>query len=124
MNKLTIALFMVLPAAFSMLFPNQIADIKLVGTKWISPVNDNCFESLCFTSEKTVMYFRCEQNVYLELGYKVVGNQIEIEAYGTSTFDTESKMVLVEDNGVLRQPLSQSNNFPKNFITVPGSECN
>ena len=52
------------------------------------------------------------------------GDNIEIEAYGTSTMDPDSKMVLLEDNGVLKQLSGQNNSFPKNFIRVPNGVCN
>ena len=97
---------------------------ELVGTKWISPINDNCFESLCFTSERTVMYYKCDQNMYAEVGFKIIGDKIEIEVYSTSSMDAAGKMILIEDRGVLKQPESQINNLPKNFIKVPDSVCN
>lgn len=70
------------------------------------------------------MYYRCEQNVYAELGYKVNGDKIEIEAYSKSSMEANSKLVVVVDNGILKQPLSQTNNYPKNFIFVFGGACN
>lgn len=101
----------------------RITAVEMVGTKWISPINDNCFDSLCFTSESTVMYYSCDQNIYAELGFSIQGDKIEIEAYSKSSMDPASKMILMEDHGVLRQPSSQDNYFPKNFIKVPGGEC-
>lgn len=82
MKKLTFSLSLPLTAIFCLSFLlHPIATAELVGTKWISPINDNCFDSLCFTSENNVMYYRCEQNIYVELGYKIIGDTIEIEAY-------------------------------------------
>ncbi len=120
MKKLTFSLAMVLITIFSMSFlTNPITTAELVGTKWISPINDNCFESLCFTSENTVMYYRCEQNIYGEIGYKINGDQIEIKAYSKSHIDPSSKLIVTLDNGILKQPSSQHNYFPTNFIIVP-----
>ena len=116
---------MVLSAVFCMSFlTNSVTIVDLAGTKWISPINDNCFDSLCFTSESTVMYYKCDQNLYAELGYKINGDKIEIEAYSKASMDTSSKMILELDNGILKQPLSQNNYFPKNFILVPDGVCN
>lgn len=98
--------------------------IVVQHTKWISPVNDNCYESLCFTSDKTVMYYSCEQGLYAELGYIIKGDNIEIEAYSKSSMDPSSKLILYNDDGVLRQPESQSNYFPRTFIKVPFGSCN
>ena len=116
---------MVLTTIFSMSFvSNPITTAELLSTKWISPINDNCFDSLCFTSEHTVMYYKCDQNLYAELGYKINGDKIEIEAYSKGSMDPKSKLILTMDNGVLKQPISQDNYFPKNFIIVPEGVCN
>ena|SRR5688572_6877361 len=124
MKKLAFSFLMLLTIIFSMSFiSDPITPAELVGTKWISPVNDNCFESLCFTSERTVMYYRCDQNMYAEVGYKVNGDKIEIEAYSNASMDPASKMVLTVDNGILKQPLNPKNSFPKNFIIVPDGVC-
>jgi hypothetical protein len=66
----------------------------------------------------------CNQNIAAELGYKINGDKIEIEAYSKSSMDPNSKLVLIMDHGVLKQPSSQDNYFPKNFIIVPGGTCN
>ena len=125
MKKLPFYFLMLLTIIFNMSFiSDPITSGELVGTKWISPINDNCFESLCFTSERTVMYYRCDQNMYAEVGFKINGDKIEIEAYSTATMDPDSKMVLTADNGVLKQLMSQNNSFPKNFIIVPDGVCN
>ena len=101
-----------------------ITPAELVNTKWISPINDNCYESLCFTSERTVMYYRCDQNEYVEIGYSIVGDKIEIGAYGTPSMDKTSKMIFREERGVLQQVSTQVNKFPVNFIRVPQGVCN
>ena len=125
MKKMTFSFLLALTTIISMSFlANPITMTELLSTKWISPINDNCFDSLCFTSENTVMYFRCDQNMYAELGFKINGDKIEIEAYSKASLDPDSKMILIIDNGVLKQPQSQDNNFPKNFIIVPGGVCN
>ena len=69
------------------------------------------------------MYYKCDQNVYVELGYKITDDKIEIEAYSKTSMEPGSKMVLTEDSGVLKQLATQSNNFPRNFIKVPGGVC-
>lgn len=101
----------------------EVPSIELVNTKWISPINDHCYESLCFTSDRTVMYYRCETDLYLEVGYTIDGHRIEIEAYGESSMNPKSKLILYEDNGVFRQDSGQFNSFPRNFIKVPNSIC-
>lgn len=96
---------------------------NLVSSKWISPVNDACFTSLCFISESKVLFYSCEHNLDLELGYKILEGKIEIEAYSTSQEDPGSKMILMEDDGVLKQLSTQQNKFPRNFIKVPEGKC-
>lgn len=124
MKKSIFFLALILTTMITMSFvTNPITTAELLSTKWISPVNDNCFDSLCFTSENTVMYYSCDQNIYAELGFKIIGDRIEIEAYSKASMDPVSKLVLVMDNGVLKQPSSQDNDFPKNFIIVPGGAC-
>lgn len=125
MKKITFSFLVMVTTILSLSFlVDPITTTELLKTKWISPVNDNCFDSLCFTSENTVMYYRCDQNMYAELGFKIDGDKIEIEAYSKSTEDPGSKLILLMDNGVLKQPQSQDNNFPKNFIIVPDGVCN
>lgn len=98
--------------------------LVLVSTKWISPSNDNCYSSMCFTSENTVMLYRCDDLWYYEVGYTIKGNNIEIEAYMNEAREQTGKLILYEDNGVLRQISGQINKFPKNYILVPDSSCN
>lgn len=125
MKKIIFYPTLVLIATISTAFaPNPITPADLSGTKWISPINDNCFDSLCFTSENTVMYYRCDHNLYAEIGYKVHGDKIEIEAFGQASMEPESKLIVTIDNGVLKQYPGQNNNFPKNFIVVPDGVCN
>ena len=125
MKRLTFSLLVLIFGIFSMAFiSNPITTAELNGTKWISPVNDNCFESLCFTSERTVMYYRCDKNMYLEIGFKINGDKIEIEAYSNASMDQASKLILIMEDGVLKQPGSQNSFFPKNFINVPEGVCN
>ncbi len=125
MKKLSFSFLLVLTTLFSMSFLTlPLTTAELVGTKWISPINDNCFDSLCFTSESTVMYYKCDQNMAAELGYKINGDKIEIEAYSKASMDPVSKLIVIMDNGILKQPESQDNYFPKNFIIVPFGTCN
>jgi hypothetical protein len=125
MKKIKFSLLIVLSTVITMSFvPDPITTAELVSTKWISPINDNCFDSLCFTSDKTVMYYQCAQNAYFEIGYKISGDKIEIEAYNKAPMDAGSKMILVLDNGILKQPKSKNNPTSKNFIIVPDGVCN
>ena len=98
--------------------------LVLASTKWISPSNDNCFQSLCFTSESTIMFYRCDDQLYYEVAYCIVGKNIEIAAFSNGSHEQTSKLILYEDNGVLRQLAGQVNTFPKNYILVPDSSCN
>ena len=125
MKKLTFSFLLGLTTIISMSFlGNPITMTELLSTKWISPINDNCFDSLCFTSENTVMYYSCAENLYAELGYDIIGDKIEIQAYSKASMEPSSKMILIMDNGILKQPVSQDNYFPKNFILIPNSVCN
>lgn len=125
MKKLTCYLCLILLSMFSMSFRTPpITAADLVGTKWVSPINDNCFDSLCFTSEQTVMVYRCEHNLYLEVGFKITDDKIEIQAFSKSDMDPDSKLILEADNGLLRQPNNQHNDFPENFVLVPNGVCN
>ncbi len=125
MKKLIYPTLLIL-AAFSCtsFMTHESTFLELINTKWISPITDNCFESLCFNSERTVEYHRCEDNLTYEIGYSLNGNNIEIEVYGESSLKSESKLILYEDNGVLRQRPNDSNTFPRNFIKVPAGRCN
>ena len=116
---------LLIPMAFmSSSFLTYDTEIQnLVSSKWISPINDTCYTSLCFISESKVMYQSCEHDLYYEIGYKILEGKIEIEAYGTTGEDDNSKMILVEEDGVLRQLSSQQNKFPRNFIKVPEGSC-
>jgi hypothetical protein len=95
---------------------------NLVGSKWIGPINDTCFSTLCFISESQVMYSSCQDDWQIEIGYKIVNGNIEIEAYETGG-DFNTKMILMEEDGVLKQLPSQKNNFPRNFLKVPEGSC-
>ena len=99
------------------------APAMLTGTKWISPVSDTAYQSLCFTSENTVMYYPGEYHMTFEVGYTLNGDHIEIMGYGDSTRLPETRLVLTEDNGVLRQIPGKRNSFPKVFVQVPGAVC-
>ncbi len=120
MKKLMFPLILVLIVTFSMAFvTNPNTPIELVGTKWISPINDNCFESLCFNSEKTVIYYNCDDDWYWEVGYTIEGDII-----GVGVFDSlGNQMTLKVDDGILRQTPSQNNYLPRNFIKVPNGKC-
>lgn len=95
---------------------------NLVNSKWISPVNDTCITSLCFVSENKVIYSRCQQDWKFEVDYKIIDGNIEIEGYGTGG-DFNTKMILKEDDGVLKQLPTQQNDFPRNYIKVPEGKC-
>lgn len=124
MKKLSLVVASVLIAGISMSFvPGGTTPAELVGTKWISPVSDTAYQSLCFTSEKTVMYYPGEYEMSFEVGYTLSGDHIEIMGWGDSTRLPETRLVLTEDNGVLRQISGQSNSFPKVFVQVPGAVC-
>ncbi len=124
MGKISLVVASLLIAGISMSFvPGGPTPAALIGTKWISPISDKAFQSLCFTSENTVMYYPGEYHMTFEVGYTLNGDRIEIMGYGDSTRSPETKMVLTEDNGVLRQIPGQRNTFPKVFIQVPGAVC-
>ena len=103
--------------------PGGLTPAELIGTKWISPVSDTAYQSLCFNSENTVLYYPGEYELSVEVGYTLRGDRIEIAAFGGSTQLPETMLVLTEDNGVLRQIPGQRNSFPKVFIKVPGAVC-
>ena len=116
---------LLIPVAFMsssfLIYDTEIQN--LVSSKWISPVNDTCSDRLCFISESKVMYYSCEHHLDLELGYKILDGKIEIEAYSSSQGEPESKLILMEEDGVLTQLSSQQNKFPRNFIKVPEGSC-
>ncbi len=120
MKKLMFSPILVLSITLMMAFKtNPYTPIELVGTKWISPINDNCFESLCFTSEKNVTYYSCDIGWYTEVGYMVKEDIVEV-----SVFDSlGNQMTLKVDDGVLRQTPDHKSNSPRNFIKVPNGTC-
>lgn len=123
--KKGIFISLALTSLFSLSFlTNPNTPIELKGSKWISPITDNCFESLCFTSKSTAVYYNCGPDLYMEIGYSINGNTIEINAFSDSSMDSASKLTLFEDKGILRQSPGQTNTFPKNFIKVPSGVCN
>lgn len=95
----------------------------LVNSKWISPVSEHCYDTLCFNSERTVLFYSCKDDFHAELGYKLKEGIIEIEAYSKSDLNLQSKLILKEDQGILRQLPTQNNSFPLNFIKVPDGKC-
>ena len=104
---------------------SELTPADLKDTKWISPVDDNCFDSLCFNSESTVLMYRCDSgSTYFEIGYKINGDNIEIEAYSNSKYETATKMILYMDDGILRMRNKDQTYFAKNFIKVPTGSCN
>ena len=108
----------------SSFFGNPTKPIDLLNTKWISPVNDTCSVTLCFNSDQTVWYQPCDDDDFtVEVGYKITGDKIEIEGYANEDMAPVSKLILFEDNGVLRQYENQVNSFPKAFVQVPGGKC-
>ncbi len=124
MEKLSLVVASLLIAGISMSFvPGGPTPANLIGTKWISPVSDTAYQSLCFTSESTVMYYPVEYEMSFEVGYTLNGDRIEIMGYGDSTRLPETRLVLTEDNGVLRQIDGHRNSFLKVFVQVPGGVC-
>ncbi len=120
MKKHIYPLLLVLSVTLSMAFlttPNTA--IELIGTKWISPINDTCSVSLCFTSEKNVLYNDGTDDWQFEVGYTIIEDLIKINVHDS----IGNQMTLKEDNGILRQTSNQNNSFPKNFIKVPNSTC-
>ena len=125
MKKLMYPCLLILTTLLSMSFlTKEATPLTLANTKWISPTNDNCYSSICFTSENTVMLYRCDDQWYYEVGYAIKGNNIEIEAYSNEAREQTGKLILCEVNGVLRQLSGQINTFPKNYILVPAGSCN
>lgn len=120
MKKLMFTLILALSIAFMMAFKaNPISSLELVGTKWISPINDNCFESLCFTSEKNVMYYSCDSGWYTEVGFTVKEDIVEVNIFDS----LGNQMTLKVDDGLLRQTPNHNNNTSRNFIKVPNGTC-
>ena len=124
MKRIVYPCFMVLITAITMSFLTyDNGGIDLINTKWISPISDDCHDSLCFTSDQNVMLYDCERGHGTEVGYVVKGNNIEIQAFGKDNFETESQLILIEDNGVLRQLPDQVNSFPRIYIKVQSGVC-
>ncbi len=124
MKKLSLVVASLLIVGISMSFvPGGPTPAELIGTKWISPVSDTAYQSLCFTSENTVMYYPGKYEMSFEVGYTFNGDHIEIMGYGDSARLPETRLVLTEDNGVLRQIDGQRNSFPMVFVQVPGAVC-
>ncbi len=124
MEKISLVVASILIAVLSMSFvPDSPTPAALIGTKWISPVSDTAYQSLCFTSENTVMYYPGEYEMSFEVGYTLRGDRIEIAAFSESKQLLETMLVLTEDNGVLREIDGQRNSFPKVFVRVPGAVC-
>ncbi len=69
------------------------------------------------------MYYPGEYEMSFEVGYTLRGDRIEIMGYGDSARLPETRLVLTEDNGVLRQIDGQRNSFPMVFVQVPGAVC-
>ena len=108
----------------SSFFGNPTKPIDLLNTKWTSPINDTCSVTLCFNSDQTVLYQPCDNDHFkVEVGYMITGDKIEIEGYQKADMSPDSKLILYEDHGVLRQYESQVNSFPKAFVQVPGGKC-
>ncbi len=124
MKKLVLVVASLLIAGISISFlPGGPTPAELIGTKWISPVSDKAYLSLCFTSENTVMYYPGEYEMSFEVGYTLRGDRIEIAAFSESKQLPETMLVLTEDNGVLREIDGQLNSFPMVFVRVPGAVC-
>ena len=125
MKRIICTCFMAIMTLITMSFiTHNNGVIDLLSTKWISPISDDCHDSLCFTSDKTVMVYRCEKDISLEVGYMIKGNRIEIQAFSKDNLETESQLILYEDNGVLRQLPGQVNTFPRIYIKVQSARCN
>ena len=116
MYSLLLVLSVILCMAF---LTTPFSAIELVGTKWISPINDTSSVSLCFTSERHVFYNDGTDDWQFEIGYTIEGDLIKINVLDS----IGNQMTLKEDNGILRQVSNQSKNFPENFIIVPNSKC-
>jgi hypothetical protein len=99
------------------------AQNQYINSKWISPVTEDCYDTLCFNSERTVLFYSCKEDFHAELGYNVKDGIIEVEAYGQSDMNPKSKLILKEDQGILRQLSTQQNSFPLNFIKIPEGKC-
>ena len=97
--------------------------IDLVGTKWISPVNDTSYASLCFTSERHVMYNDGSDDWHFEVGYTIHNSQIEINVHGGKDLKKEEQLILTMEDGVLSQLPGQKNNFPRHYLQVPDGQC-
>ncbi len=124
MEKISLVVASILVAVLSMSFvPGGPTPAELVGTKWISPVSDTAYQSLCFTSENTVTYYPGEYAMSFEVGYTLSGDHIEIMGWGDSTRLPETRLVLTEANGVIREIDGQRNSFPMVFVQVPGAVC-
>lgn len=120
MKKIAFSTVLVCITLISMSFISpSINTIYLVGTKWISPLNDNCFDSLCFTSEKNVMYYTCKDSWYWEVGYEITDDIVEVRVFDS----VGTQMILKVDNGILREIPNQNNTQPRNFIKITRSDC-
>jgi hypothetical protein len=124
MKKLLFPALLAIPLLFnfSVHHPDP-APGDLIHTKWISPVSEDCQESLCFLSDQIVKMYSCKNDICMELGYMIHEGRIEISAFGDAAMAPESQLVLIEDNGVLRQRPDAQNTFPRVFVMVPGSKC-
>ena len=120
MNQLKLSLFIALSIVLSAAFmTDRISPEQLINTKWISPVKDSCFTSLCFNSDRTVMFQECGDEWSWEIGYTISEDLIHVnisDSLGT-------QMTFRMDEGILRQVSKMDDRYPKNFIRVPAGAC-
>ena len=69
------------------------------------------------------MFYECRFDLYTEIGYTIKGDTIEVEAFQHEDMHRTGKLILVKENGILRQPATQENSLPRHFIQVPGGTC-
>lgn len=120
MYKMIFSLLMGLSILLCMAFMTDgITPEELIGTKWISPVRDSCFTSLCFNSDRTVFFQECDDEWSWEIGYTISEDIIKVNVMDSLGNPMTFKM----DDGILRQASKANNRHPKNFILVPESKC-
>ena len=121
MEKVNFVFATILVSIVCMSFmPGGPTPVALIGTKWISPVSDTAYQSLCFNSENTVIYYPGKYEMSVEVGYTLRGDRIEIMAYGGSTQMPETMLVLTEDNGVTSRSRASAIHFLKFLLKCRG----
>ncbi len=92
---------------------------ELINTKWISPVSDSCVTSLCFNSDRTVVFQECGDDWSWEVGYTLSENLIILNV----SQDLTNKMTFRMDEGILRLVSTMKERYPKSYIRVPDGKC-